>query len=114
MYSISPRLHYWTICNPVQITEMGVKTYTLEGGNGNIGDHEVARLDVSGGLYVWTSTLASVGHVESDSAPAGVFKKIEGFVSSKVREGAARTGETVFAVIVVIVACVAMWGFFNR
>lgn len=113
-YSVFPRLSYYNICAPVRITEMGVKTYTREGGNGNVGDYEVARLDVSGGLYVWTSTLSSVGRVESSSTRAGVFKRVGSFVSSAAREGGSRILETVFAVVLVIVAFVAMWGFFNR
>ena len=113
-FSTSPRLHYYTICAPVRITEMGVNTYTREGGNGNFGDHEVARLDISGGLYVWTSTLNSVGRVESVSAPAGVLKRTERFVFGTAREGAARTAETVFKVILIIVVCVGMLAAFNR
>jgi hypothetical protein len=92
---------------------MGIKTYTREGGNGNVGDHEVARLDISGGLYVWTSTLNSVGRVESSSSRTGVFKRMSSFVSNIVREGGARTVEKVFAVFLVIVVCVAMLGFFR-
>jgi len=107
------RLSYYDICAPVRITEMGVKTYTREGGNGNVGDHEVARLDISGGLYVWTSTLNSVGRVESINTRAGWFKRAKRSVSATAREGSARFGETVLAVILVIVACIAVWGFFN-
>ncbi len=101
--SINPRLRYYTICAPVRITEMGVKTYTREGGNGNVGDHEVAQLDISGGLYVWTSTLNSVGRVESINVRAGLFKRTERFVASAVREGGARFLEMGFGLILVIV-----------
>ena len=82
---------------------MGVKTYTREGGNGNVGDHEVAQLDISGGLYVWTSTLNSVGRVESINVRAGLFKRTERFVASAVREGGARFLEMGFGLILVIV-----------
>ena len=63
----SLRLHEWTIRGPVTIREMGMKTYEgdLVTANGNVGTHEVACLDLDGGLWVWTSTLNQLGRVES-------------------------------------------------
>ncbi len=109
----SLRLHEWTIRGPVTIREMGLKTYEgdLVTVNGNVGTHEVACLEIDGGLWVWTSTLNQLGRVESQTVS-------DGFLGTAWRDitGAARAASggfvnscgTLFICVVIIACCVAV------
>lgn len=69
-----------TICQPVNISEVGIATYYDPE---NTGDHEVARLEFSNNsIYVWTVTLREVGRIEysgNKTATSKFFMKFADF-----------------------------------
>jgi len=109
----SLRLHEWTISGPVTITEIGMKTYEgdVVTANGNVGTHEVACLDLDGGLWVWTSTLNQLGRVESRVASDGVLGTAWRKFLETVRAasgGFVNSCATVLIACIIIACCVAI------
>jgi hypothetical protein len=108
----SLRLHEWTIRGPVTIREIGMKTYEgdVVTANGNVGTHEVACLDLDGGLWVWTSTLNQLGRVEyrvvSEGSLGTAWRNIIG-TARAASGGLVNSCATLFFVCFIIVCCVA-------
>ena len=108
----SLRLHAWTIREPVTIREMGMKTYEgdLVTANGNVGTHEVACLDLDGGLWVWTSTLNQLGRVESRVVSGGFLGTIWRNIIGTARAasgGLVNSCGSLLIACIVIACCVA-------
>ena len=104
-------LHEWTIRGPVTIREMGMKTYEgdVVTSNGNVGTHEVACLDLDGGLWVWTSTLNQLGRVESRVVSEGFWGTIGRNITGAARAasgGFVNSCATLFITCVIIACCV--------
>ncbi len=105
--STTTSLSHYTVCGPVRVTEIGIRTYDQYFGNGNSGDHEVARLDIGGGLYVWTSTLRSVGRLELRSNSEGAFGSAATSVTT-MAANATNGAVKLFIAVVIVVAVIGL------
>lgn len=88
-----------------------MKTYEgdIVTANGNAGTHEVACLDLDGGLWVWTSTLNQLGRVESRVVSDGFFGAIWRNIIGTARAasgGFVNSFATLLIACIIIVSCV--------